>query len=278
MPAKMRSAITVCLVPEAASGPFVLHGELAEGCRIAAELGFDAVEVFPADPADPQLKKLPQLLDQYSLQLAAMGTGGAWLRHQWTLTSRDASIRQQAFAFVKEVINVAGSMQAPAIIGSLQGRIGKPEERAEVLAQFADDLRRLSQHAWETHQQPLLFEPLNRYESNVWNRLPETASWLEAEGLVHVQLLADLFHMNIEEASLEATVEALGSRIGHVHFADSNRQAIGYGHTSMEGVMAALNKIGYQGYLSAEIFPIPNQLDAAKQTLASFRRLREISA
>ena len=51
----MQSAITICLVPEARQGPFVFHGDhaggLEAGCREAAELGFDAVEVFPESAA-----------------------------------------------------------------------------------------------------------------------------------------------------------------------------------------------------------------------------------
>ena len=48
----MKSAVTVCLVNEARQGPFVVHGASAAealrvGCRRAAEIGFDAVEIFP---------------------------------------------------------------------------------------------------------------------------------------------------------------------------------------------------------------------------------------
>ena len=47
----MRSAITICLVPEARQGPFVFHDGLALGCRAAADVGFDAVEIFPGSAA-----------------------------------------------------------------------------------------------------------------------------------------------------------------------------------------------------------------------------------
>src|SRR3954447_9527654 len=43
----IRSAVTISLVPEARGGPFVFWDDLTSGCRKAAELGFDAVEVFP---------------------------------------------------------------------------------------------------------------------------------------------------------------------------------------------------------------------------------------
>src|SRR3712207_508724 len=42
----VKSAVTISLVPEARGGPFVFWDGLEAGCREAAALGFDAVEVF----------------------------------------------------------------------------------------------------------------------------------------------------------------------------------------------------------------------------------------
>jgi sugar phosphate isomerase/epimerase len=57
-----------------------------------------------------------------------------------------------------------------------------------------------------------------------------------------------------------------------VHFADSNRRAIGFGHTPVEPVAKALIDVGYQGYVSGEIFPWPDTQAAAAKTLESFRK------
>ena len=46
----------------------------------------------------------------------------------------------------------------------------------------------------------------------------------------------------------------------------------GFGHTAVPPVVAALREIGYAGYLSAEILPLPDSATAARQTIASFRR------
>jgi len=56
------------------------------------------------------------------------------------------------------------------------------------------------------------------------------------------------------------------------HRADSNRQAMGCGHTDAGPIIAALREIGYAGYLSAEVFPLPDSLSAARLSLESFRR------
>ena len=122
------------------------------------------------------------------------------------------------------------------------------------------------------HRVPLLYEPLNRYETNLLNRLGDTARWLRTLRTRNVRILADLFHLNIEEADAAAALREAGPLVGHVHFADSNRRAIGLGHTAIEPIIAALRDIEYAGYLSAEILPLPDAATAARQTMESFRR------
>jgi sugar phosphate isomerase/epimerase len=73
------------------------------------------------------------------------------------------------------------------------------------------------------------------------------------------------------EADPAAALRAAGPLVGHVHFADSNRRAVGLGHTAVAPIAAALREIGYAGYLSAEILPLPDPETAARQTIAALR-------
>ncbi len=270
----MLSAVTICLVPEAARGPFVFHESLERGCQMAATLGFDAVEVFPNGPEDPELDQLPDLLSRYRLKLAAIGTGAGWLKHQWSLSSSDPEIRRKAVGFVEGLIDRAGPLGAPAIVGSMQGRSQPPASRESCLERLADALGHLSRHATAAHQTTLLYEPLNRYETDLFCQLTPARRWLEEEGLDGVRLLADLFHMNLEEHHPAQAILSNGAAIGHVHLADSNRQAMGRGHTQQKAILEALWRIGYSGFLSAEVFPIPNAVVAAKQTLVAVDQWR----
>jgi sugar phosphate isomerase/epimerase len=120
----IRSSVTICLVPEARSGPFVFHDGLADGMARAAALGFDAVEIFPPGPEAIRVDEIRPLLKEHRLALSAVGTGAGWLRKKLTLTSPDPAIREQAEAFIGAMIESAGALSAPAIIGSMQGRWG----------------------------------------------------------------------------------------------------------------------------------------------------------
>jgi sugar phosphate isomerase/epimerase len=86
-----------------------------------------------------------------------------------------------------------------------------------------------------------------------------------------VVLLADLFHMNIEEANIADGLRDGGKHIGHVHFVDSNRQAAGRGHMDYAPIAQALADIGYDGYCCAEAFPVPDSDETARQTIETFK-------
>ncbi len=205
----MRSAITVCLVPEARSGPFVFHAGLENGCEQASNFGFDAVEVFPRSAAEVDPSQLKGLLERYGLKLAAVGTGAGWLTRQLSLTSTDVTVAQQATEFIRSIVELAGGLGAPAIIGSMQGRIPTPDLRTSLFAQLETAIESLALHA-ERFEVPLLIEPLNRYETNVFTDLDSTATWVKSLKTKNVRILADMFHMNIEEADMADSIRKHG--------------------------------------------------------------------
>jgi sugar phosphate isomerase/epimerase len=267
----MKSAVTVSLVPEARSGPFVFHGDLPAACRQAANLGFDAVEVFPPGPDAVSPSELRRLLGDNGLSLAAVGTGAGWLRHKLTLTHADAAARAKARDYVRSIIDFAGPFGAPAIIGSMQGRWDEGVVKDAALGGLGEALAELGEHA-RRYGTVLLYEPLNRYETNLVNAVEEGVQFLQSAGATNAKLLADLFHMNIEEADLPGAIRAGAGFVGHVHFVDSNRRPAGLGHTDFAPVVAALREAGYGGYLSAEALPYPDSHAAAKATIDAFRR------
>jgi sugar phosphate isomerase/epimerase len=265
----MKSSVTISLVPEARGGPFVFWDDHSAACRFARQLGLDAVEVF--GPPDVDAAALRRSLDNNGLKMAAMGTGVGWVKHRLTLTSPDAEVRKKAIGFIESVIDLAASFGAPAIIGSMQGRHGDSVDKATATAYLIEGLYALSSRA-STYNLPLLFEPLNRYETNMVNTVEDGVHLVRRLGTNNVKLLADLFHMNIEETDVPAAIRAGGDAIGHIHFVDTNRRPAGCGHMEFASIAAALRDIQYNGYLSAEALPYPDPFAAASQTIQTYRK------
>jgi len=267
----IEAAVTISLVPEAKNGPFVFRDDLASACEKAARLGFNAVEVFPRSVDEINATELKRLLARHRLKLAAVGTGAGWLVRKLSLTNPKARVRHDAEQFISAIIDFAAGFGAPAIIGSMQGRIEKDVSRAQALNWLREALNRLGRRAGSAGV-PLLIEPLNRYETNVINSVADGVNILTALKAKNVKLLCDLFHMNIEEPSIPQALLKAGKRLGHVHWADSNRHAMGFGHIETAPVVKTLRSLGYSGFVSAEVLPLPSPEDAARQTLKSFRR------
>ena len=267
----IKSSITINLATQVKTGPWVYREPVAVSLSKAAALGFDGVELFTASANSVDAALLERLLQQSGLQLSAVGTGAGKLIHGLTLTDPDLKIRKQSISFIKDMISFGSCFGAPAIIGSMQGNALPGTDRALSLDRLAEGLDILGEFA-EMQGVKLIFEPLNRYETNLVNQLEDGAKLI---GLLHTRnmaLLADLFHMNIEEASIPESLQNFGKFVGYVHFSDSNRHPAGCGHTPMQEIAGALKEIKYEGYISAEAFPYPDPDSAAKTTIDNFNK------
>jgi sugar phosphate isomerase/epimerase len=144
-----------------------------------------------------------------------------------------------------------------------------PEQDREVLL---EGLTELGAHAASAGV-ALLLEPLNRYEDHMVNTVAAAAELAEASGSPAVRVLADTYHMNIEEDDPCAALRATGERLGAVHLSDSNRHQPGTGHVPFDAILATLRDIGFGGVLSVECRLRGEPAEAVHECGAYLRRL-----
>jgi sugar phosphate isomerase/epimerase len=267
-----RSAVTISLVSESRGGPFVYWDDLLGSVSKAAAVGYDAVEIFAPEASAVDTAALRRRLEETGLQVAAVGTGAGWVRKRLCLTADAADVRRGAVEFIQSIIDLGAPFGAPAIIGSMQGRWGDGIDRETALQRLREGLNTLGRYAADRGV-PLIYEPLNRYETNLCNTVESGVAMLQTLDTDNVRLLADLFHMNIEETDIAAALRTGGKHIGHVHFVDTNRRPAGCGHMDFPPIAAALRDIGYTGYASAEAFAWPDSDTAARKTMETYRRV-----
>jgi D-psicose/D-tagatose/L-ribulose 3-epimerase len=108
-------------------------------------------------------------------------------------------------------------------------------------------------------------EVLNRYEAHFLLTSDEGVRFVEAVGSPNVGILLDTFHMNIEEKDLVSAIHHAGGHLRLFHVADSNRQAVGRGHTHFIPIFRALKDIGYTGSIVVEnVAPGPDPFTPLK--------------
>jgi len=265
------TSLTVSLVPEAKGGPFILWDPLPVACQKAKALGYDAIELFPPSAEGVDAAALEKGLRDNGLKLAAMGTGAGAVLRKLTLTSPDADVRRQGRDFINSIIDFAGRFGAPAILGSMQGRHGGPVDKSTAINYLRPALEEFGERAKKAGT-TFLLEPLNRYEGNVINTIGDAIDLIRSLSTRNITVLADLFHMNIEEDDLLAALRGGAHHITHVQLADSNRRPAGHGHTNFRAVAMTLDHIAYKGYLSAEALPWPDTDTAARLAMDGIRR------
>ena len=174
----IRSAVTIALVPQIKTGPWIFWDDLEDSMSKAAALGFDAIELFTASGHAVHSDTLKILLKRYNLKLAAVGTGAGKVIHGLTLTDHDSDIRQKAIVFIQEMMEFGAVFGAPAIIGSMQGNSTPGNTYSQSMQLLAEGLHILDQHAASLGVK-LIYEPLNRYETNLINTLEDGAAFIE---------------------------------------------------------------------------------------------------
>jgi len=153
----------------------------------------------------------------------------------------------------------------------MQGKWKAPLDRDAALQLLREGLNELGSYSGERGVD-LIYEPLNRYETNLLKTVADGVAFVESLSTDRVKLLADLFHMNIEESNVADAIRQGRDHIGHVHFVDSNRAAAGFGHTDFGPIASALQEIDYAGYASVEAFPIPDADTTAAKTIETFKK------
>ncbi|MFL5757495.1 MAG: sugar phosphate isomerase/epimerase family protein, partial [Chloroflexota bacterium] len=147
---------------------------------------------------------------------------------------------------------------APLIIVPIYGRThnlpphcGTGRTREEDEALWLDGLRESTDHANRVGGR-LLVEAINRFENSISVKVADAVRFAEWADSPQVKAMGDVFHMNIEEADMGASLEAAGETLAYLHLADNMRLEPGKGHLDFENVFHGLARRGYDGWASYE--------------------------
>ncbi|UCF60768.1 MAG: sugar phosphate isomerase/epimerase [Anaerolineaceae bacterium] len=253
--------------------PLLFAGDWRRGLATAIELEFDGVEVSIRDPHDQVVEDLKGAIQSSGLVVSTVATGQSYYSDGLSPTSFDPNIQSKLLDRMKAIIDFAAPWKAPVIIGGVRGKLeGNPIEQKAQISRVLESIRMYTEYA-EASSVSLAIEPINRYETNFINTISEALEIINQVGSENLGIISDTFHMNIEEVSLAESLRMAGPWLKGVHFVDNNRKAAGQGHIDFHELTAVLSEISYQGFIIAEILPLPDSRTAAKQAIAFFRSL-----
>ncbi|MBS4216955.1 sugar phosphate isomerase/epimerase [Bacillus sp. FJAT-49711] len=170
------------------------------------------------------------------------------------LSSSNEEIRNNAIDYVKKCIDMAKALGArivivvPTYVGKLKAETN--EEWNYAIA----SVRELGDYA-NQHNITLAIEAINRYETYLVTNLHTAKRFIEEVASENVKIMADFFHMNLEERNMSEALTNILEHLVHVHIADNTREAAGLGQTDFEPIMSFLKNMNYSGYVSMEFLP-----------------------
>lgn len=226
---------------------------LAELAPKVRDFGFDVIELQVEEPGQWDPDRAAEVLREHGLAagLACVMPPGR------DFTEDDATAAETA-DYLRHCVDVAQKIGSPVVAGPMYAPVGKlwrieGSERAATVKRVAERLRPVAEYAGERGVR-LGVEPLNRYETSLFNTVEQALELVEAVGSDALGLLLDTYHMNIEERDPAAAARAAGGHIAHVHACGTDRGAPGFDKFDWDRFAAALSGAGYDGQLTIESF------------------------
>ena len=240
----------------------------------AKRLGYDGIEPLVLWPTDREyVAMLTSLLAKYDIECSGPRTGIAYIKESICLSTDDGAAYDSAIKRLKEHIRFASSFSdANVLVGLIQGRLGSMKYEA-ARSRIIKALRMLDEEAAK-YGVKIGLEPVNRYELNYHNTISDINGLLDEAGAGNVGILADSFHMNIEERDISEALRLSLPRLLHVHAADSNRKAPGQGHLDFDSFFEVLKDGGYDGWVTVEADESPSFEEMAGQAMDFLRKYR----
>ncbi|MFC4778175.1 sugar phosphate isomerase/epimerase family protein [Paenibacillus sp. GCM10023252] len=236
--------------------------------RTAKDAGFDGIELALNETGElslgstsDEVRSYRRLAEDIGIELTSLASGLYW---SYSLTSSSAATRAKAKDIVRKQLEFASILGVDTIL-VVPGAVGVdfipdsevvPYEDAynyalEAFTELAEDA--------EQHGVTIGLE-------NVWNKF--LLSPLEMRGFIDT-IGSDYVGAYFDVGNVLATgypehwISALGPRIKKVHFKDYRRDAGGLhgfvdllaGDVNYPGVVQALERINYSGYVIAEMIP-----------------------
>jgi sugar phosphate isomerase/epimerase len=216
------------------------------------QCGYDYIELL-ADPATFDPAKIGELIERHDLPV---GSVCMIYTRETDLVSTDPDVRKHTKRYIRDMVDRASEIgvQYIPITPTANMKIAPEAPLEEEWKWARDAIREVGEYA-----QPkgirFVIEPWNRYETYLVTRLGQSVQMAREVDLPNVGCKGDLFHMNIEESSIDDAIRSASSLLWHMDFADNTRAAPGAGQLDIDGAVRALKDIEFDGIINMELLP-----------------------
>lgn len=240
---------------------------VAECMAMARDAGYDGIELsldeegeISLDSSEKEILEIKKIAEDQGIEIASLATGLYWA---YPVTSSDPGIRQKSKDIVRKQLEIAACLGTDGIL-VVPGAVAGLDPGNEVVQYDVAYNRALEAFA-ELKAEAESFKVSIGLE-NVWNKFLlsplEMRDFIDRIDSPYVGAYLDVGNI-IYTGYPEHWIRILGKRIKKVHFKDY-RRGVGTlegfvdllaGDVNFPEVIRALNDIGYDDYVTAEMIP-----------------------
>lgn len=248
--------------------------------RIASELGFDGVEIAPFTLANSveeisssKRREIAQAAKSAGVEIVGLHwllvkPEGMYINHE------DESVRQHTRNYLDELIKFCADLGGKVLI------FGSPKQRSVregiTYEQAWDYAKETFSHCANTARDVGVFlciEALPSRETNFINTVAEALRMVREVNKPHFRTMLDVKSMCAENKPIPDIIREANGFAMHVHANDASGKAPGAGETDFFEIAVALKEIGFDGYISIEVFDFkPDAVTIARNGIAYLKR------
>jgi D-psicose/D-tagatose/L-ribulose 3-epimerase len=161
------------------------------------------------------------------------------------LSCNRAIVRQAAIDYLRREIPFTQAVGGSYLL-VVPGAVGRPKAYDDV--EFERSAETLSAHAdwFVQYGVKAAIEPIRSAETSMVHTVADAKKYIQAVNHPGVaDINGDVYHMQSEESHLGEAILAAGNQLVNLHFADSNRCALGEGSMDVCTLIRALYLIGF---------------------------------
>lgn len=257
------------------NAPAPLKGDIATTIRQAADIGFDAVQLTIARPAEFDRAAAANALDECRMRVSSIATGGGYSIDGICLGHRDDIKRLAAVTRIKEHIDLAAALGKPRVVlGLIRGRFADGGTPAEYMRRYTASVEACVAHAADKDI-VLVHEAIGRTDSDVLRTIAENLAFIDSFASRYLKLQIDTHHLALEETDFHRAIIQAGARLAQVDISDIERKVPDGKHFDFPRLLDALRRADYRGDL---VFEYNAQGDGLEEARAGLAYMRSIMA
>ncbi|HSH92908.1 MAG TPA: sugar phosphate isomerase/epimerase family protein [Roseimicrobium sp.] len=236
--------------------------KLEDAMAYAKKAGYDGIEIAPFTICKNYVSEISadqrREIREPAARIGIAITGIHWVLVQaegMYVTHPDTAIREKTARYFVELVDFCGDIGGKRII------VGSPKQRnlmegvsPEQGWKWALDVFRSAVKRAEERGIIICFEPLAPAETNFINTAEDGIRFTNELNSPSFKIIIDVKAMSSESKPIPQIIRESSPNFSYFHANDANLKGPGFGEVDFHPIAAALKEVGYQDWVSVEVF------------------------